>query len=275
MNLDLSPKSDRDVRPVIYEYFSPVDFLRDLLVYYKSKGRFSLRERATIVGLCSQGLVSQILNGNRKLSRDNLEAIGLIFKLTQQEQTYIDKCLSLKCLKSTSRDFQRQRQGIRKPKNHILSSWLHPYVKDLINLKGFSLDPEVLFFMLQGIACPKRIKTSVDFLLGEGFWRRCLGGEVVQEEAAVITTNEIPSENIKKFHIKALELALKGIKTFSVSERKASTVLVAVDEEHLDELRALVDSFQNQLLEFIEKHPHGRDRLVQITMNLTPVGRSK
>ena len=275
MNLDSSSISVRITRPVVYEYSNPVGFLKDLLDYYKSKGRFSIRERTSIVGLCSQGLVSQILNGKRKLSRDNLEAIGLIFRLTQLEQTYLDQCLSAQNRKSTFYDIKDQKPRIRKPKNHILTSWLHPYIKDLVNLNGFSLDPGTLFFMLQGLASPQHIKKSVDFLFREGFWRRCLDGEVVEEEAAVTTTSGIPNEKIKKFHIKALELALKGIKAFPVSERKASTVLIAIDDHHMDELRGLLDSFQDQLLEFIEKHPQGRDRLVQITMHLTPTGRSK
>jgi uncharacterized protein (TIGR02147 family) len=164
---------------------------------------------------------------------------------------------------------------VRKTKNHILSNWLHPYVKDLVNLKGFSLEPETLFFMLQGMASTRRLKKSVDFLFREGFWRRSLDGKVVEEETAVTTTNDIPSEKIRGFHIKALELALKGIKAFSVSERKASTVIIAVDDHNVDELRGLLDSFQTQLLEFIEKHPQGRDRLMQVTMHLTPIGRSK
>jgi len=262
-------------RPIVYEYARPVDFLKDLLVYHKSKGPFSLRERTSHVGRCSQGLVSQILNGKRKLSRDHLDAMGLIFKLTQLEQTYIDRCLSAQNWKSSFQGIQHEKPQVRKTKNHILSNWLHPYVKDLVNLKGFSLEPETLFFMLQGMASTLRLKKSVDFLFEEGFWRRALDGKVVEEETAVTTTNDIPSEKIRGFHIKALELALKGIKAFSVSERKASTVIIAVDDHNVDELRGLLDSFQTQLLEFIEKHPQGRDRLMQVTMHLTPIGRSK
>lgn len=262
-------------RPVVYEYNRPADFLKDLLAFYKSRGDFSLRTRTAEVGLCSQGLVSQILNGKRQLNRDNLWVLGLVFKLTQLEKTYLDQRLSAQIGKSAPFGAEAPRPLVRKPKNHILSDWLNPYVKDLVNLKGFCLDPETLFVMLQGIAPAQRIKKSVDFLFREGFWRRDLLGDVVLEEEAVITTNGIPNEKIKGFHIKALEIALKGLKAFPVSERKASTVLMAVDDQNMDELRDIMDSFQERLLEFIEKHPNGKDRLVQITMHLTPTGRSR
>ncbi len=129
--------------------------------------------------------------------------------------------------------------------------------------------------MLQGLAPAQRIKKSVEFLLREGFWKKTPSGQVVQEEAAVTTTNGIPDEKIRAFHKRALEIALRGLMAFPVNQRKASTVLISVDHEHMDELRGLVDSFQQQLLEFIEKHPNGRDALVQVSTHLTPIGRSK
>lgn len=145
-------------------------------------------------------------------------------------------------------------------------------MKDLVHLKGFTPDPNLLSKMLSGITNPARIKKSIDFLFREGFWRRTPDGKTVPEDPSVITTNEVPNESIRLFHKKALGIAQRGISTFPAHRRKSSTVLLSVDKNKMDELRGLVDSFQNQLLEFIEKHPHGQDNLVQVTIHLTPVG---
>ncbi|MNL86073.1 hypothetical protein D3C87_2146320 [compost metagenome] len=59
---------------------------------------------------------------------------------------------------------------------------------------------------------------------------------------------------------------------FPSHRRKASTILVSVDKEKVDELRGLVDAFQERLIEFIEQNPAGRDELVQIAIHMTPVG---
>lgn len=275
MTTEINQHIENIERPVVYDYRAPADFLADLMKYYKSRGSFSLRQRTAKIGLCSQALVSQILKGKRQLNRDNLGTLSAVFKLTQLEQAYLDKKLSAPIHKLELNKDDRKELQIRVPKNHILSDWLNPYVKDLVNLNGFRLDPDTLLFMLQGIAPAQRIKKSVEFLLREGFWKKTLSGQVVQEEAAVTTTNGIPNEKIKSFHKKALELALHGIKAFPMNKRKASTVLIAVDEGHIDELKGLMDSFQQQLLEFIEKHPNGKDALVQIITHLTPIGRSK
>jgi len=57
-----------------------------------------------------------------------------------------------------------------------------------------------------------------------------------------------------------------------VNRRKASTVLISVNKEKLPELRSLLDSFENRLIEFIEENPSGKDELVQVAIHLTPVG---
>lgn len=275
MKSGLTSQIERADRPVVYDYRSPSDFLADLMKYYKSRGSFSLRQRTANIGLCSQALVSQILKGKRQLNRDNLGSISAVFKLTQLEQAYLDKKLSAHIRKLDFIDDEPQEKRVHAPKNHLLSDWLNPYVKDIVNLNGFRLDPETLLFMLQGIASTQRLKKSVEFLLREGFWKKTMSGQVVLEEDAVTTTNGIPNEKIRGFHKKALELALHGLKAFPMNKRKASTVLIAVDEKQMDELKGLVDAFQQQLLEFIERYPNGRDALVQITTHLTPVGRSK
>ncbi|MGZ3770368.1 MAG: TIGR02147 family protein [Bdellovibrio sp.] len=262
-------------RPVVYDYRSPSDFLTDLMKFYKSSGSFSLRQRTAKVGLCSQALVSQILQGKRHLNRDNLPSISAVFKLTQLEQVYLDEKISAPIHRLNFTEKSPKERRTHSPKNHVLSDWLHPYVKDLVNLDGFCLDSDTLLFMLQGIAPVARIKKSVEFLLREGFWKKTLSGQVIQDEAVVTTTNGIPNENIKRFHKKALEIALHGLKVFPINKRKASTVLIAVDEAQMDELKGLMDSFQQQLLEFIETHPNGKDALVQITTHLTTIGRSK
>lgn len=275
MNVDPRPRIEILARPVVYDYGSPADFLTSLVKYYKSRGSFSLRQRTAKVGLCSQALVSQVLNGKRQLNRDNLPGISAVLKLTQIEESYLDRKLSAHIHKLDFIEAQDRGAKTRTPKNYLLSDWLNPYVKDLVNLKGFRLDADTLFFMLRGLAPAPRIKKSVEFLLREGFWKTTLTGQTVQEEVAVTTTNGLPNEKIRSFHKKALEFALQGLKVFPVSQRKASTVLVAVDHDHMDELKGLMDSFQQQLLEFIERHPNGRDALVQITTHLTPIGRSK
>src|SRR4051812_43090706 len=86
------PTSPALVRPVVYSYESPHLFFKDLLVYYKSAGtRFSLRQRVQKHPGCSVALISQILSGKRRLTRNQLPLLSVIFKLSQPEQDFLDQ----------------------------------------------------------------------------------------------------------------------------------------------------------------------------------------
>jgi len=141
-----------------------------------------------------------------------------------------------------------------------------------VSLKGFALDIKVLHGMLFGLSNHRTIEKAVAFLLKEGFWRRTPSNRIVAEDAALVSTNEIPNDKIKEFHKQALKIALKGLDAFPLERRKASTVLMSVDQAKIPELRSLIDAFQNQLLKFIEDHPEGSDELIQVAIHLTPVG---
>lgn len=243
------------------------------MCHYKATSNFSIRQRVRNITGCSPALVSQVLAGNRRLTRDQLPSFAKLFKLNNFEFDFIDKNLSSSNLDSNFIEkFKDSAPKKRETKNHILSSWLNLYVKDLVSLKGFSLKPPVLHKMLLGLASPEKIEKSILFLLREGFWRRTVTDQVVAEEDVLVSTNEIPNEKIREFHKQALKIALRGLDIFPADRRKASTVLVSLNKEKLPELRSLIDAFQNQLLKFIEDNPKGCDDLIQVAIHLTPVG---
>ncbi len=259
-------------RPVVFDYGAPQQFFSDLYRHYKMTRNFSLRQRTNKVAGCSQTLVSQILNGKRKINRENLIPLAEVFQLTNEEIKHLDDCITIGKKSKNLFPINSSEKKQRTAQNHILKYWINPYIKDLIHLRGFSLDSARLFSMLKGVANENQIKKSIDFLISEGFWKTTPSGELVPAEEAVVSTNEIPNEKIKNFHKKALEIAKRGLTAWPTSQRKASTVILSVNEEQKQELRDLIDTFQSQLLQFIESHPRGEDSLVQVTVHLTPIG---
>jgi uncharacterized protein (TIGR02147 family) len=258
-------------RPVVYDFGSAHEFLRAMFEFQKATSQFSIRQRTQQLKNCSPALVSQVLSGQRRLTRDQLPTFAKLFKLNQLEFDYLDKNMrtDLWTAKDTPEVTPKAK---REPKNHILSSWLHSYVKDLVNLKGFSLESQTLHNMLFGLAKPSQIQKSIDFLTREGFWRVTPDKKILPEDAAVLSSTGIANEKIREFHKQALKIAQRGIEAFPVERRKASTILLSVDKDKVPELRTLLNSFENQLLDFIEKNPAGKDELLQIAIHMTPVG---
>jgi uncharacterized protein (TIGR02147 family) len=262
-------------RPVVFDYEDPANFFRDLGEYYRKTRRgFSVRSRSKDTSGCSPALISQVLNGQRKLKRDQLLNFAKVFALSSTEINFVDELLKSDQVEFSVGDSESSQVSFKPkvPKNHLLADWLHPYVKDLVELKNFKLDTKWIVQHLGGIANLARIEKSVQFLLREGFWRQTPQGKVVLEESAAVTTNEIPNEKIKNFHKQALKIAAKGLEELPIHRRKASTILVAVNADTRDELRAMINKFQNDLTTFIEKHPANKDELVQVAIHMTPIG---
>lgn len=169
MDTSLKQTYLKNMRPVVYDYQAPVSFLNDLFEFNKlTKKHYSIRQACKKVQGCSPSLVTQILAGNRRFTRNHLTAFQIVFELTKFELDYIDKILSF----DVASEIVLPQTEIRETKNHILSDWANLYVKDTIHLKGFIPDPQIIFKLLGGIIEIERISKSMKFLLKEGFWKK-------------------------------------------------------------------------------------------------------
>lgn len=176
-------------RPIVFEYKNPADFFRDLGEYNRKTRRgFSIRSKSKGISGCSPALISQVIKGQRKLKRDQLLNFAKIFGLNTTEINHIDELLKAEQVNLFSQSHLDEKiPKVKIPKNHLLAHWLHPYVKDLVELKGFKLDAKWILQHLGPIAPLERIEKSIQFLLKEGFWRQTPDGKIVPEETAVTT----------------------------------------------------------------------------------------
>lgn len=254
-------------RPKVVDYPKAHLFLRDLLAHYKAQRNFSLRSRILQIQRklsrgCSPALVSQVLNGKRRLTRDQLPHFSKIFKLTDYEFQRLDEGLK------DSAPGVLEASSPRAPRNSILSHWSYSYVKDLVHLKSFSLSVEKIKELLNFPLSDSRIAAAIEFLLMEGFWRKTPEGKIDVDDSAVVSTHGVPNNKIRQFHQKALEYALWGIKNQGIEERSSSSVLVSIDKEKIPELRSILESFHHQLMDFVQQNPKGKDELIQITIHM-------
>jgi uncharacterized protein (TIGR02147 family) len=259
----------KTMRPVVYDYQAPVLFLNDLFEFNKSTKKFySIRQASKKVQGCSPSLVTQILAGKRKFTRNHLTAFKIIFELNKFELDYIDKILSLDTQIKTEK-FQSVK---KETKNHILSDWVNLYVKDTVHLKEFAPDPKIVFKLLGGLIEIERISKAMKFLFAEGFWKKSIDHKVVADEAALHSTNNIPDASIRKFHKQALKIARDGVDQFDLDRRFSSTILLSVNEKSYQELRIIMNKFQNEIADFIDQNTDDNEQLVQVNLNLTPIG---
>ncbi len=258
-------------RPIVYDYESISGFLREIVIYNKSRLKsYSLRRAISQVKGCSTSLVSQVLNNKRRLTRDQLPLFSHIFMLNETEVEYIDKQLKGQ-IKKINTDQLKPRK-IEKISNHILKDWINVYVKDTCELSSFKLDAKTIYHLLGEIAPVKRIQRSMDYLLYEGFWKKSQNEEVKVNETAVETTCDIPSKKIKQFHRKSLDIAKRGLEVYPTNQRFVSRHLLSVDQNAKAELNLMIRKFQQEIKDFIEAHPGGDEELLQINLCMIPIG---
>ena len=268
-------------RPSVFSYSDAVAFVGDMLAWKKLHDpQFSLRSATAGLHRCSPTLVTLVLQRKRKLTPDRAKDFAKVLELSPRERAYFEaKVLGAATPeeKSDEKPFSNRqatmRRSVTRPRasNHILSDWLHPYVKDAARLSGFVPEAQTLFRLLRGISTPQRLSRSLDFLLREGYLRRTLDGKIVENEVLDETTDEIPSKQIRGFHKKALQIAADAIETCPMGEREANTILLPLNRERFLKLKSLIKEWAEETAALAEAYPQDNERLYQLIINLSPV----
>ncbi|MGK5084812.1 TIGR02147 family protein [Bdellovibrionota bacterium FG-1] len=268
-------------RPVIFDYRAVPAFVQAMLEWRKAQDpKFSIRRSLKGAIPCSPGLITLVAQGKRNLTRERVEAFAKILELNREETTYLDRWVALQRkphMPTASETEPSQKSSPVVPRrpaaqNHLLTNWLNVYVKDLCELRGFEPDPITLSRMLGGIATPRQIQRSLDFLVKNGYFRRTLKGQLVKNERMTVTTDDIPDAKIKAFHKNALKLATRAVDLYPVERRRANALVIALNQSSVEELKTLLKDFYERLLVFLEEHPDDDEQLYQVLLNLTPIG---
>lgn len=286
-------------RPSIFAYNAISSFVGDM-IYWRRRAEpdFSVRQELSALPGCSPALVTQISQGKRRLTRDQVTAFGKLLRLSGQETRFLDHWVATtkitKIRQAALNDSVGDKKGeqageksaekndsddlyssehveFSRPQNHLVSDWLHAYVKETCRLKGFRLSPKTVHRLLGGMAPIEQITKSFDFLIREGFWRRTLGGSVVLNEPTTETSDGIPVAKIKQFHKKALEIAKRGLDLYRPGDRQAGTYILTVNDRNRDKIKAILNECMDRLQQFEQDYPNEDERLYQVTVHLTPI----
>jgi len=274
-------------RPVIFDYESVPRFVTDMIAWRRQgQAKFSIRAEAKKNPGCSPALISQIAKGQRRLTRDRVEAVGSLLQLSWQEIKFLDQWIALKrkvapqviAAESNTKASQINLvdgEGIPKPENNLVGYWLNPYVREACRLSSFRMDPIVIHKLLGGIATLKQISRSLQFLISHGLLRKNLQGKMVVNEDVAFTTDNEPNVKIKTFHRQALQIARKGMQLYPISRRRSETYILAVNEDQIEALKSLIGDCMDRVEQFDKEQTDSKEALYQITMHLTPIGGSR
>jgi uncharacterized protein (TIGR02147 family) len=265
----------RHRRPEITDYQNASIFVHDMIAWKKSADPgFSVRRAAERLQACSPTLVSLIVRGQRRLSPERVADFAQLLGLSSAEQNALFLLsggqVPKREIPSSSGSKVKEHAPRRIVRSGLFKLWFHLHLWEAARLPTFRADAFALFGLLRGIASPEALGKSVRYLLKEGFLRRNLNGSIGPDHPTLETADENANEQIQQLHMRSLQLAARLVGEVPMPEREAGLVLMTLNHEGFQKLKAILKNFNETLAQFFEDNAGG-DCLYQVLVNAVPV----
>jgi uncharacterized protein (TIGR02147 family) len=276
-----------DIRRVA-EKIAPSSFLdaREYLaaVYQQLKqhfGQYSYVRFTEDMGFGACNAMHLIIHGQRPLTSKGALKIAVNLGLTGVERKYFlnlvaaqqgedreeafDKLVELKTKALPTALDRRQLEFY----NH----WYNAAILELLSLPDASDDPAWLSARLTPSVPPTKVDNALKLLVKLGHVVKDKDkGRLVPSEAVLTTGNEVLGMAVMRYHQQMIALAKDSLTDVAPLERDISAVTIAVPAARTAELKAKIQAFRKDLLEF-SKACTGSDEIVQINIQLFPLAR--
>jgi uncharacterized protein (TIGR02147 family) len=235
--------------------------------------QFSLRAYAKKLDL-SPSALSEILNGKRKISKKMASRILDRMNLSPAES---NKVLDLFDKKAKGLDFEESPTTDTGPANinflqlssdqfNMIAEWQHFALLSLMETKGFKSDVPWIAKKL-GLS-QALITAALDRLIRLGFVFK-KNRKYVTNKRALLTSDNIPNQAVRKSHYVDLGLAEKALDTRNVEERDFTAITIAANKKNLAKAKKMIRDFQDKLTLCLEEGE--KDEVYKFTFYLYPL----
>jgi uncharacterized protein (TIGR02147 family) len=236
---------------------------------------FSLRAYAKKLEL-SPSALSEILNGKRKISGKMAARIIERMNLSPDISTPV---LNLFDSKTKELSFEEE-PGIDSPapppvidflqlssdQFNLIAEWQHFALLSLMETKNFKSDIQWIARKL-GIST-QQAQTSLDRLIRLGFVFK-KNRKFVTNKRALISSDNIPNQAVRKSHYNDLQLAEKALDHTPVDERDFTAITIAANKKNLPKARKMIREFQDKLTLCLEQGE--KDEVIKFSFYLYPL----
>ncbi len=208
-----------------------LDTLSCLSVEYRARkacnGRYSLRAYARDLGI-SRSVLSSVLSGKSTLSSSNSKKIQNKLTNTPAKSSFVE---------------------LPSEKYHLLQRW---YYLPLLNLCYLSHQKASRDWIASQLRITlSEAKEGVDTLVREGFLR-IERGKLVRTVPSLHTKDEIPSNQIRRYHQSILRLSHHSIEREGIDRREYQTMCLPIAKDKLPEAKKRIRQFHKELASFLE-----------------------
>lgn len=208
----------------------------------KRNPRFSVRAFSKRVNI-SSGRISELLNGQRALSRYYAERISAGLKFEEHETKELFSLVT-----TPGRKLFPERTLLEQ-ELALLDSWEHYAVLNLLNLKDFESDPnwmaKRLGITVQNVLRSLQVLSSLQLISYKN-------GRYVRAQNALTTSCDIPSEALQNAHLHDLHKAQEMLRKTPVELRDYSSMAMAINPKNIKKAKELIEHFQDRMARLLE-----------------------
>lgn len=252
-------------------------YLRD--AYDRRRARnlsYSLRAYARDLGVASSKL-SQYLNGDCGISGQRARVLAAKLQLSEAETELFvcsaeaahsrDPSARAKAAVRLKELLKDTFSKVNMDKFELIRDWYHIAILELTELSSFQPDVTWIANAIgisrdEALAAVKRLEELGLLKVGKSHWE--------QTEKDFETPPEISSRAIREYHKQMLGLVEKRFEGVPVEKRELGSVVFAVDENLVPELKKLVRQFQRDVATVIEKSSK-KNTLYALNTQLLPI----
>lgn len=227
---------------------------KELAKRKKSNKAYSLRSFARSMGI-SPAALSQMMSGKRGMSLKRFNHLIEKLKLPMNE------------IKSIVRDkIEKRIVNLKGETIYIISEWYHFAILCLLDFPDCKSDPkwfaEKLNIKVSDVKDSLRLLEKLKFIENkDGKFKVC--------SSPVNATSETPSEELKAYHKKILEIAKEKLDLVKREDRSYSTTTIAIDKSKLADAIKLIEEFEEEMTLLLENG--NPDEVYQLSVQLFPL----
>lgn len=242
----------KTVRPNIFTYFDPVQFLNDWFEFLrKTNGQINLNHVAKKSGL-SISNVSMILNKQRPLTEKSLQKMTPLLKLNSQEKEYLNHLRIIDQSEDQMVRIDSLRSLIKLAKNNngsthdlnifeYLTAWYKVAIFELVNLADFELEAGWIQKRLIKKIPLIEITEAIEFLKDHKFIGLNENKKWVQLKKDMNCQGGIYRLSLSEFHRQIFELAHASIESVARDDRMIMGQTMALSAQDFENLKKIIN----------------------------------
>jgi uncharacterized protein (TIGR02147 family) len=268
----------------IFEY---IDYRKYLADYYQEKKEttqyFSYRYFSLKTGINSPSFLKSVIDGKRNLTTNMSEKFAKTLGFKSREKTYFlnlvafnqaktlkEKQLCYTILRTISKRVKES--PVKGDQYDFLSSWYVPVIRELICIRNFNDDFDLLAAAVEPAIDPYQAKSSVELLLRLKMVEKLKTGIYKQTSTAITIDESISSMAVRSFTGTMIDHSKSSLETISKEQRHISGITMGISRKSYAIITKEIEAFKDRL-KIIVSQDNTVDSVYQINLALFPLSK--